>query len=56
MTSITEATYTLAQAIAPSVEVLAIGDIHGEAGLLEALLSHAALPAAAWTSRAGVHR
>ncbi len=39
---IAEARYTLAQAVAEAVEVLAIGDIHGEAGLLEALLAHAA--------------
>ncbi len=39
---IIEATYTLAQAVAAGDEVLAIGDIHGEAGLLDALLTRAA--------------
>ena len=38
---IIKATYTLAQAVAAGDEVLAIGDIHGEAGLLEALLVRA---------------
>lgn len=34
--------FTLTQAVAADDEVLAIGDIHGEAGLLDALLVHAA--------------
>ena len=39
---IAEASYTIALPVAAGDEVLAIGDIHGEAGLLEALLAHAA--------------
>ncbi len=34
--------YTIGQAVAAGDEVLAIGDVHGEAGLLDALLAHAA--------------
>ena len=42
---ISEARYVIAQAVADGDEVLAIGDIHGEADLLEALLMRAdALP------------
>ncbi len=39
---ITEARFVLAQAVADGDEVLAIGDIHGRADLLDALLAHAA--------------
>ena len=39
---ITAASHTIGQAVAAGDEVLAIGDIHGEAGLLDALLAHAA--------------
>ena len=42
---IREATFTIAQAVAPGEEIFAIGDIHGGADLLAGLLDHArALP------------